>query len=121
MIKIKCQNCTKVYLVPENKIGKSGRTVKCTSCDFTWYTHPYEKKSGYIILAALTCIMIFFIATNPDRITKPYKHLMYKLVGDKKGQSKEQSVDLNQFYQDYFLLSNFKSYDLKMRKEEQFD
>ncbi|OEY86951.1 hypothetical protein BIY23_00400 [Wolbachia pipientis] len=109
MIEIQCQNCTKVYSVPADQIGKSGRTVKCTSCEFIWHANPYKKRGNYLVLTVLICIVICFIAANPNKIKKPYKHFMYKLIGHKK----EYNIETNELYQDYLLLPHLKPYNFK--------
>lgn len=38
-------NCTKVYLVPTDQIGKSVRKVKCKSCNYIWYEYPSNEPS----------------------------------------------------------------------------
>ena len=37
---ITCPNCGTQYFADDSTIGESGRTVKCTACDHSWFVHP---------------------------------------------------------------------------------
>ncbi|MDN5248307.1 MAG: zinc-ribbon domain-containing protein [Wolbachia endosymbiont of Tyrophagus putrescentiae] len=113
-MKIQCKNCTKVYLVPEDQIGKSGRKVKCTSCHYIWYEYPQvainrqEKKSGLWKNLALACIMFVAISAvivDPNevqRLYNKYKDSMhYKLSGHKKEPESNYHIKINANNEDY--------------------
>ncbi|WP_395463227.1 zinc-ribbon domain-containing protein [Wolbachia endosymbiont of Cantharis cryptica] len=47
-MKIQCNNCTKTYLVSSEQISKSGRKVKCTNCNHTWYEYLQESDKLHV-------------------------------------------------------------------------
>lgn len=135
-MKIQCHNCTKTYLVSRGQIGESGRKVKCTNCNHMW--HEYlkemsselcpaviqEKKASWrqsLTLAFATVAGLCVIIVGgifPGEVSKIYKtvssykdsishKLGYKKVQTENSNARELVV--NEFYQDYLFLSNFRS------------
>jgi predicted Zn finger-like uncharacterized protein len=41
---LQCKNCNARYLVPDQAIGASGRTVRCARCSHTWFEQPPARK-----------------------------------------------------------------------------
>ncbi|MBR9982962.1 MAG: zinc-ribbon domain-containing protein [Wolbachia endosymbiont of Homalodisca vitripennis] len=135
-MKIQCHNCTKTYLVSREQIGESGRKVKCTNCNHMWHEYlkemsselcpanMQEKKASWrqnLALAFATVAGLCVIIVGgifPGEVSKIYKvvssykdSISYKL-GYKKVQtenSNERELVVNEFYQDYLFLSNFRS------------
>ncbi|MCA7010335.1 zinc-ribbon domain-containing protein [Wolbachia endosymbiont of Tribolium confusum] len=135
-MKIQCHNCTKTYLISRGQIGESGRKVKCTNCNHMW--HEYlkemsselcpasiqEKKANWrqsLTLAFATVAGLCVIIVGgifPGEVSKIYKAVSaYKdsishKLGYKKVQTENSSARelvVNEFYQDYLFLSNFRS------------
>ncbi|WP_143689413.1 zinc-ribbon domain-containing protein [Wolbachia endosymbiont of Nilaparvata lugens] len=135
-MKIQCHNCTKTYLVSREQIGESGRKVKCTNCNHMWHEYlkeisselcpanMQEKKASWrqnLALAFATVAGLCVIIVGgifPGEVSKIYKavssykdSISYKL-GYKKVQtenSNARELVVNEFYQDYLFLSNFRS------------
>ncbi|NSX83507.1 hypothetical protein GOM44_03835 [Wolbachia endosymbiont of Atemnus politus] len=133
-MKIQCNNCTKTYSIPSEQIGESGRKVKCTNCDHTWYEYLQEsnklhtaitqKKAGgrdflvFTTLAFAVVTGLCVVVANPKEVSKVYKtissykdSISYK-IGYKKKKINSPSVKklaTNKFYQDYLFLSNLRS------------
>lgn len=135
-MKIQCHNCTKTYLVSREQIGESGRKVKCTNCNHMWHEYlkemsselcpanMQEKKANWrqsLTLAFATVAGLCVIIVGgifPGEVSKIYKavssykdSISYKL-GYKKVQtenSNARELVVNEFYQDYLFLSNFRS------------
>lgn len=127
-MKIQCKNCTKVYLVPDHQFGKSGRKLKCTSCNHIWHQcvinelpacKIQEKKGNFfqnltfMTLACITVIGICFIIIDPNKLKKVYNtykdSINYKLLGHKKKQNETSDIKkhfVNEFYQEYLSLSH---------------
>ncbi|WP_343289181.1 zinc-ribbon domain-containing protein [Wolbachia endosymbiont of Encarsia formosa] len=132
-MKIQCHNCTKTYLVSRGQIGESGRKVKCTNCNHMWHEYlkeisnelyPQEKKASWrqnLALAFATVAGLCVIIVGgifPGEVSKMYKAVSaYKdsishKLGYKKVQTENSSARelvINEFYQDYLFLSNFRS------------
>ncbi len=43
-MKITCPQCSTAYKIPTNKIGDTGRKVKCASCNHIWHVEPDGKE-----------------------------------------------------------------------------
>lgn len=43
-MKITCPQCNTAYKIPTNKIGDTGRKVKCASCNHIWHVEPEGKE-----------------------------------------------------------------------------
>lgn len=127
-MKIQCQNCAKVYLVSTDQIGKSGKKVKCTSCNYIWYEYPSNeppstsaqaKKGNFLAFTTFACITFIalcFVRVNPDEVKRVYNtykdSISYKLLVHKKEQvsnSHTRKFATNEFYQDYLFLSHLKN------------
>lgn len=135
-MKIQCHNCTKAYLVSHEQIGVSGRKVKCTNCNHMWHEYPkemsselcsvnaQEKKASWrqsltLAFAAIAGLCVIIIGgIFPSEVSKVYKTVSaYKdsishKLGYKKVQTESSSARelvVNEFYQDYLFLSDFRS------------
>ncbi|MDM8335179.1 zinc-ribbon domain-containing protein [Wolbachia pipientis] len=130
-MRIKCNNCTKTYLVPYEQIGEFVKKVRCTNCNHTWYlsgkVHTAsirEKKVGgrnFLVFATLAFAVITglcIVVSNPREMNKVYRTISsYKdSISCKLGYKKEQIGSSNvkklaasKFYQDYLFLSNLRS------------
>ncbi|MDG7056109.1 MAG: zinc-ribbon domain-containing protein [Wolbachia endosymbiont of Meromenopon meropis] len=136
-MKIQCGNCAKIYLVSSEQIGKLGRKVKCTNCNYMWHEHlkeSYELHSNttiqkkkileksFLILSALAfvvvsvlCITITNYSRESDKIHKIidfYKSSISYKLGCKKKQTNDANIEdlaTSKFCQDYLFLTNLRS------------
>lgn len=120
-MKIQCQKCTKVYLISKNQIGKAGRKVKCENCNHTWHEYPLSepkfrsirtKKLAFTTVGCVAFLALYFTIFSQNDVKKMYNtykdSISYKLLRHKKEQTDNSNVAINEFYQDYLLLSNLK-------------
>ncbi|MBD0391753.1 zinc-ribbon domain-containing protein [Wolbachia endosymbiont of Pentalonia nigronervosa] len=128
-MKIQCKNCAKIYLVSIDQIGKSGRKVKCTSCNYVWYEYPpnelpsagtQAKKGNFLAFTTFACVTFMalcFVIVSPGEVKRVYNtykdSISYKLSGYKKEQANNsytrKFATTNELHQDYLFLSHLKS------------
>ncbi|WP_168464034.1 zinc-ribbon domain-containing protein [Wolbachia endosymbiont of Ctenocephalides felis wCfeT] len=138
-MKIQCNNCAKIYLISPGQIGESGKKVKCTNCNNTWYEYPRKAENSHkveekktnnksFVQSVVFTTLVFTVITGlcviiandffPREINKMYRTIgAYKdSIGYKLGYRKEKTdnqnvkkLAANKFYQDYLFLSKLKS------------
>ncbi|MGL9682172.1 MAG: zinc-ribbon domain-containing protein [Wolbachia sp.] len=96
-MKIQCNNCSKIYLVPSEKIGKFGSKVKCTNFNHTWHkylqesdelhtTNIKEKKSwrkSFLVFTTLAFAVVAVLCiaiANPKQMDKMYTKRLVRIM-----------------------------------------
>ena len=44
-MEIKCDKCSKIFIVDQNLIPHNGRLVQCSNCKNEWFFKPNDKKT----------------------------------------------------------------------------
>jgi len=62
---LQCSECQARYLLPDNAVGVSGRTVRCARCSHTWFQPPTEESAKEALASLDEMLSEIKIAPKP--------------------------------------------------------